>query len=66
MNDEVTIIYDGMEYTGEYIVDENMITVFFDDAEKCTQVDNFLHQELNLAKILLRKLVIENLKSGRL
>ena len=66
MNDEVTIIYDDMEYIGEYIVDENMITVFFDDAEKRTQVDNFLHQELNLAKILLRKLVIENLKSGRL
>lgn len=56
MNDEVTIIYDDMEYIGEYIVDENMITVFFDDAEKRTQVDNFLHQELNLAKILLRKL----------
>jgi len=65
MNDEVTIIYDDMEYTGEYIVDENMIAVFFEDTEKRTQIDSFLHQELSLAKILLRKLVIENLKSGR-
>jgi len=66
MDNEIIITYDGLEYTGEYIVDENMITVFFDDAEKRTQVDNFLHQEFSLAKILLRKLVIERLKLGRL
>ena len=59
MNTEVTIDFENKEYTGEYTIFGNMITVYFEGRTKQTQVDGYLGKEERLAKLLLKNLVRE-------
>ena len=48
----------GKLYEAEYIVNDNMITVYGSNGEKTTQINGM--KEISLARILLSNLIQEN------